>query len=196
MNKLIATLIAGAAIAALATPASAAQTAGGRVEAIVGWDHNRLDLDDFGFPDEDLGNDGIVFGIGAGYDFAVSPTASIGVDVEASESTADFDFVDGGDSAELAVGRDLYAGARATFAVSPSANLYVKAGYTNTRIRAELDVDGDIESDAANADGLRGGAGVQFAIGTSAYLSAEYRYSNYEAAYSRHQVVGGIGIRF
>ncbi|HEX8642249.1 MAG TPA: porin family protein [Allosphingosinicella sp.] len=196
MKKVISVLAAGVAFAALATPAAAAPTAGGRVEAIVGWDHNRLDLDDFGFADEDLSSDGIVFGVGAGYDFAVSPTASLGVDLEATESTADFDFVDGTDSAEISVGRDLYAGVRATFSVSPAANLYVKAGYTNARIRASADIDGDISSDSANADGLRGGAGVQFALGTSAYLSAEYRYSNYESGYSRHQVVGGIGFRF
>ena len=196
MKKLITTLVAGAAFAALATPAAAAPTAGGRVEAIVGWDHFSLGLDDFGFEDEDLSSDGIVFGVGAGYDFAVSPNASIGIDVEASESTADFDVTDGTDSAEISAGRDLYAGARVTFGVSPSTNLYLKAGYTNLRVRGRTEIDGDIEEEAANADGLRGGAGVQFAVGTNAYVGAEYRYSNYEGSVSRHQVVGGIGFRF
>jgi outer membrane immunogenic protein len=33
-------------------------------------------------------------------------------------------------------------------------------------------------------------------IGSSAYIGAEYRYSNYEADISRHQVAGTLGFRF
>ena len=193
MKKIISALVAGAAFAAFATPASA-EVSGGRIEAVVGWDHASVGLDDFGFND-DINSDGIVFGIGAGYDFGLSPTSSIGIDVEATESTADLDFTDGTDSAELAVGRDLYVGGRMTFAVSPSANVYVKAGYTNARVRAELEEGATVTSESANADGIRAGLGAQFAIGTNAYIGGEYRYSNYEADFSRHQAVLTLGFR-
>lgn len=190
MNKFVTTLAAGVALVAIAAPAHASNHSGGRIEALVGWDHPSLGLDDFGL-DGNINSDGIVFGIGAGYDFAVGPTASIGIDLEASESTADFDFDDGVDTAEIAAGRDLYVGGRATFVVSPTANVYVKAGYTNARFRAELNGN----SESANADGVRGGIGAQFALGGNAYVGGEYRYSNYEADLSRHQAVLTFGFR-
>ena len=89
MKKFVTILIAGTAVATFASPASAAM-AGGRVEALVGWDHGSIDLADFGF-DDSIDSDGVVFGIGAGYDFAVNATTSVGVDREATEATADLD---------------------------------------------------------------------------------------------------------
>ena len=196
MNKFVASLVAGTALFALAAPASAAVHTGARVEALVGWDHGSVDLgDDFGF-DADLNEDGVLFGLGAGYDFAVGPGASLGIDVEGSFSTADLDVVDGTDSAELDLGRDLYVGGRVTFPVSPTANVYLKAGYTNARIRATVESGGDIFTDSANADGIRGGIGAQFALSGRTYVGGEYRYSNYEADFSRHQVAAILGFRF
>ena len=191
MNRFAYVLVAGAALAGLAAPAAAATTSGGRVEAIVGWDHGSVSLDDFGINDS-VNADGILFGIGAGYDFAVSETASLGIDLEATESTADLEAGDPDDT-RISVGRDLYVGGRATFAVSPAANLYVKAGYTNARLKIS---DDSGFSASENGDGIRGGVGAQFMIGGNAYVGAEYRYSNYEADISRHQVVGNIGFRF
>ena len=195
MKKVMTVLIASAAFAALATPASAAVTSGARVEAIVGWDHGSVNFDDFG-ADLDVNGDGIVFGLGAGYDFAVGTGSSIGIDVEASESTADVDIVDGTDSAEISIGRDLYVGGRFTFAAGSNTNIYLKAGYTNARIRGTIDDGTTTVTDAANADGIRGGLGVQFGLGSNAYIGGEYRYSNYEADFSRHQAVATLGFRF
>jgi outer membrane immunogenic protein len=191
MNKIAYVLLGGAALAALAAPASAATVSGGRVEAIVGWDHGSISLDDFGI-DDSVNADGILFGIGAGYDFAVSDAASVGIDLEASESTADLEAGDVDDT-RISVGRDLYVGGRATFAVSSAANLYVKAGYTNARLKIS---DDNGFSASENGDGFRGGFGAQFMIGSNAYIGAEYRYSNYEADVSRHQVAGTLGFRF
>ena len=167
---------AAAAAFAVATPAMAqdVKTAptGVRVEALVGWDRPGID----GFHDN-----GVLFGVGAGYDFAVGNAVSLGVDVEATDSTASEDGV--------STGRDLYAGGRANFAVSPNANVYVKAGYTNARIKVE-------DFGAANGDGFRVGAGAQYGIGGKAYVGGEYRYSNYEAGFERHQVALTVGTRF
>ena len=194
MSKYISILAAGAALCAFATPASAAVT-GGRVEALAGWDHASIDFADFGFNDS-LNSDGVAFGVGLGYDFGVGSTASVGVDLEATDSTADLELAAAGDSADVSLGRDLYAGGRVTFAVSPVANVYVKAGYTNARVKATVVQAGTTTSDAANADGVRGGIGAQFAVGGNAYVGGEYRYSNYEADFSRHQAVATLGFRF
>lgn len=195
MKKSVILLLAAASAAAFATPAAAAPTSGARVEAVLGYDRASLDLEDFGF-DANIDRGGVVFGIGAGYDFPVGTAVSLGLDVEATESTADFNFAEGGDSADLDIGRDLYAGARLTFPVSPAANMYVKAGYTNLRVSATVVQNFDIFSDSANADGIRAGIGAQFMLGASAYLGGEYRYSNYEADLTRHQAVATLGFRF
>ena len=47
-----------------------------------------------------------------------------------------------------------------------------------------------------NLDGVRVGAGLQYAIGGKSYVGGEYRYSNYEADVSRHQLALTVGTRF
>jgi outer membrane immunogenic protein len=183
MKKIVTLCASAAAFAALATPAAAAAPNGGRIEAIVGYDSVSFDL---GAGDESTS--GILYGIGAGYDFAVGEKVSLGLDVEAADSNTDIDV--GAD--RVFAGRDLYAGARLTAALSDKANLYFKAGYTNARIGATVAG----VTDAANAEGIRGGIGLQFLVGKSMYVGGEARYSNYEAGLERIQGVANVGFRF
>lgn len=183
MKKILFATAASAAVLG-ATPAFAQEApvapTGPRVEAVVGYDRVKA-----------LGekDGGILYGIGAGYDFAVGSGVSLGADIEATDSTQK----EGDpDIAQVKAGRDLYAGGRVTFAVSPSANLYVKGGYTNARFKA---TDGEV-TDSANFDGFRIGAGGQLAVSGKAYVGAEYRYSNYEQGLSCNQVALTVGTRF
>lgn len=187
-------VLAAAAAAFVATPSLAAPVDGARVEAIIGWDNSQVDADPFGFGDVD--RDGFLYGVRAGYDFGVSDTLSIGVDAELTDSTADVDLVDGSDFVDVNIGRDIYVGARVTGAVSTNVNLYGMVGYTNTRISADARVGATTFSDAANADGIRAGVGAQYYVASNVFVGLEYRYSNYEAGYSRHQVAGTLGFRF
>ena len=180
------------ATTAIAAPAFAAPVSGGRVEALVGYDNINADLGPLG--EGDTG--GVLYGVGVGYDFALAPTASIGIDAEVTDATTDIEFTDGADSAEVSVGRDLYVGGRVTTAVSESFNLYGKLGYTNARIKARATIGGVTESEAANGDGIRAGVGGQFALGANSYVGTEYRYSNYEGGFERHQVAATVGFRF
>ena len=185
---------AATAVAVAATPA-AAQVAsapqGPRVEAVVGYDALRVDLEDFGV-DERLKDNDVFYGIGAGYDFAVSPGVSAGVDVEYTDSNNRRDFDDGEENVEISTGRDLYAGGRVTLPISAAANVYAKAGYTTLKIEGEVDgVD-----DSTKLDGYRLGAGAQFGIGGGAYVGGEYRFSDYEQDVSRHQFAVTLGTRF
>ena len=180
MNKFLYATAAAAAF--LGTTPALAQTApaGPRVEAVVGYDKVKALGESDG---------GALFGIGAGYDFPVSSTVSLGADVEATESTQK----EGDeDIAEVKAGRDLYAGGRVSVAVSPTANLYVKGGYTNARFKA---TDG-VDSFSENFDGYRLGAGGQLAVSGKAYVGGEYRYSDYEDGLKRHQVAMTVGTRF
>jgi outer membrane immunogenic protein len=182
MKKLVALCVSAAALAAVATPANAA-VSGGRIEAIVGYDNVRFDL---GTTNADTS--GVTYGVGVGYDFAVGKSVGLGIDLEAADSTADFE----AGTDRVAAGRDLYAGVRLTTALSDKANLYFKAGYTNARLKVETAT----LTDAANGDGVRAGAGIQFMLGEKMYVGGEYRYSNYEADLTRHQGVATLGFRF
>ena len=182
MKKILFVTAASAAFLS-ATPAlaqAAPAPAGPRVEAVVGYDRVKA-----------LGekDGGALFGIGAGYDVAVGPSLSLGADIEATESTQK---VGDEDIAQVKAGRDLYAGGRITYAVSPTANLYVKGGYTNAKFKA---TDG-VDSFSENFDGYRLGAGGQLALSGKAYVGAEYRYSNYEQGLARNQVAMTVGTRF
>ena len=190
MRKMTVLLAAAAALAS--APAFAAGITGPRVEAVIGWDNVRVDIEDLG----DGSRSGLVYGLGLGYDFGVGGNVALGIDAEITDSTADLDIVDGADRARLSAGRDLYVGGRVTTAATDKLNLYAKAGYTNARLKARVTTGGVTETDSGNADGFRAGVGAQYAVGSNAYLGAEYRYSNYEAGLSRHQVVGTLGFRF
>ena len=181
MKKILTLTFASAAVLA-ATPALAQDVTaptGARVEALVGYDKVKA-----------LGekDGGALFGIGAGYDYAVGNAVSIGADIEATESTQK----ESAGGIEVKAGRDLYAGGRVNFAVSPRANLYVKGGYTNARFKA----DDGVDSFSRNFDGYRLGAGGQLTLTGKTYVGSEYRYSNYEDGLSRHQVALTVGTRF
>ena len=179
-------------LALAATPALAqtvaAAPAGPRVEAVAGYDRSKINLSDFGV-DDSIKDTGVVYGVGAGYDIPLNGNVSVGADVEATKSTIKEDF---GAGTELEAGRDLYAGGRVSFGIADNSNVYVKAGYTNFRVKGEAAG----VSDSAKLDGYRLGAGAQFGLGGKAYVGGEYRYSDYESDLSRHQLVGTIGTRF
>lgn len=191
--KTITILAAASAVTAIAAPASAASISGPRVEIIAGYDAPDFDFDP---PGTDPKADGIVYGLGAGYDFAVGETVAIGIDLEASDSTAKLDFASAGDTWRFEAGRDLYAGLRFTAAASDRLNLYGKGGYTNAKVEASFTSPTFAEVIEGEADGFRVGLGAQYAVGGKAYVGAEYRYSNYDGSLSRHQAVAALGLRF
>ena len=180
----------------IATPAFAQESsphAGFRVEGIVGYDRADVAGD---------GTDGVLYGVGVGYDFQAG-NAIFGIEGEASDSTVDECVADAtipGDELCGTFGRDLYVGGRVGAVVGGNTLLYAKAGYTNARIGLDYE-DGTAATDpdfsvGTNLDGVRAGAGAQFDIGENTYLKTEYRYSNYEQGFDRHQVVAGFGLRF
>ena len=192
MKKFVTSVLA-TSVAFCATPAFAEVTSGARAEVMVGYDEVSIDLSDFGLANESQGD--VAYGVGLGYDFAVSPNAALGIDVEYSDSSAKFEYAVAPETLVASTGRDLYVGARATFAVSDSFNLYAKAGYTNARVKIVYDDGVTAISESGNGEGIRGGIGGQVSFG-KAYGFAEYRYSNYEAGISRNQGMVGLGIRF
>jgi len=167
--------------AAVATPALAQNTApaapsftGPRIEAHVGYDNVRIG--------SDLGHaDGVTFGAGAGYDFALGGSVIAGVEVNGDFSTADKFGID--------AKRDLDASVRIGTSLGTSGLIYAKVGYANARFGAS-------GVGSGNADGVRGAIGYEMMFGHGVYGKAEYRYTNYEAGISRNQGIVGVGYRF
>jgi outer membrane immunogenic protein len=177
-------IYAAAVLAAFAASPAFAQEArpgfsGFHVDAVAGYDNTNID---------GTHRDGLMYGIGAGYDFR-SHNVVFGIEGEIADSTVHEDA--GGDHFDAA--RDLYIGGRIGVVASPDVLVYAKAGYTNARVEFES---GGI-TDGTNVDGIRAGAGVEWHIRNSPVsLRAEYRYSNYELGVSRNQGVVGLSFRF
>jgi outer membrane immunogenic protein len=196
MRKLI---LAALAASAAATPAFAqdATFSGPRAEAIVGWDH---------VGDDSISNgtrDGVVYGGQIGYDYQAGK-AVFGIEGEVTGSTTK-DTATGvlvaGDSLRVSAGRDLYVGGRAGFVVGDRALIYAKGGYTNARFNTHyVSTTTDVE-DHETVGGWRVGAGAEVKLNDKVYLKGEYRYSKYDSEDAgidtgRHQVLGGVGVRF
>lgn len=163
----------------VAAPAVAqeADFSGPYVAAIVGYD-----IIDAGGGIENP--EGVAYGVNFGYDYQAG-SAVFGIEAEVAESTANIEVAD---IEVAAAGRDLYIGGRVGYVVGSRSLVYVKAGYTNAR--AESFGIGE------NVDGFRIGGGAETKFSTNLFGKVEYRYSNYEADVSRHQVVAGVGFRF
>lgn len=189
----------------LGSPIWAADFSGPRIEANIGWDHPRLkvDLDDLSAHGHD---DGVVYGGEAGYDLRFGRLvvgALAGIDGSSAKGCATTDPFRNC----LKQGRDWAVGARVGAVVAPRTLLYAKGEYTNVRLKDAFDGAGAL-STHDNRGGYRLGAGVEFALTSNVYVKGEYRYSDYghdriddgtdvgRADLSRHQVVGGVGLRF
>ncbi|MGH6998898.1 MAG: outer membrane protein, partial [Phenylobacterium sp.] len=155
MKRIVAAAVAATAFATPALAQDDAAYTGPRVEAIVGYDN--VGLPGVSNPD------GVLYGVGIGYDFEEAG-GIFGVEAEITDSTTKKTI--GG--AKLESDRDIYVGARVGDVVGPVL-LYVKVGYTNARI--------DVAGDGSNGNGVRAGAGVEYALGQNLYAKGEYRYS-------------------
>jgi outer membrane immunogenic protein len=213
---LVASLLAGATVA---TPALAQDVnptfTGPRVEAILGYDHVGAGSDfdnDNGRDDQSI--DGLLYGVGVGYDVNLG-SAVVGVEGEYTDSTAKSDRYDPTDQfgfGRVSQGRDLYVGARAGILADPATLVYVKGGYTNSKLNVLAGNTNETTDTAFKLDGWRIGGGVERAINANTFAKVEYRYSNYtdgkldfpNGATSerfnidtdRHQVVASVGWRF
>lgn len=135
-----------------AGPSADKAATGLRVEAIAGYEDTSFDSVRNG--------DGLLYGIGAGYDIAAG-RFRFGLEAEASDSTSKLCTTAGGNPFCSTAGRDLYGGVRAGGMISGSVLLYAKAGYTNFRQTTRFTPPGGTTELRLHpeSDGLRLGAG-------------------------------------
>ena len=218
-------VLAAAGIAAIAAAPAFAQSApdtsdksfnGPRAGIILGYDRVQPGQIPNSAIDDSNSADGLVYGGDVGYDVQTNSGFVFGVEGEVTGSTSK---VTNNPSAAGALGygrvkagRDLYAGARVGYAVTPRTLIYAKGGYTNQRLDLVASNGTTETGQHFNLDGWRAGAGVEEAVGRNAYVKLEYRYSNYGNARlefpnggntsnfsvdtDRHQLVAGVGVRF
>jgi outer membrane immunogenic protein len=235
-------LSAGTLLAAsigFATPALAQSDdtpfTGFKVEAITGYDDEGVDFNDDVFGGGKNSQSGWMYGIGVGYDYQTGPWV-FGAEGEWSDSTASRDETLSGlrpanpiagvplptavtTSLEGKAGADIYIGARAGYTVMPNFLVYLKGGWSFSKI--EIDGAGTDNGvpftfdEHVSVDGFRLGVGGEYQVTPNIYVKGEYRYSNYnngdldvrgsdvnlDPLFSgidivRHQFVVGVGFRF
>jgi outer membrane immunogenic protein len=160
-------LLAAVAAFAAAAPAAAQDTAVAEAATFTG---PRIGLN-IGFADEDIfGTEAFTYGAEVGYDADLGG-AVLGASVELQDSND--------------TGRDLGVSARLGAKVGSSGLIYATGGYTNLKV-----------FDGLKLDGYRVGVGGELALGGTAFVKLEQRYSNYELGAEIYQTVLGVGVRF
>lgn len=218
----LAALAAAVAVPAMAQDAPAPTRSQGeiiftgfRVEGHVGYSHanvqlfNRDDFPDLAAIDNDAGSDGVMLGVGVGYDVDLAGLvvgAEAGIDWTLGDSRLQVGDVD--TEVKLDYGRDIEVGARVGKRIGRNLLLYAKGGYTNLRVNARgtglIDFDGVGDGGfraSGNLDGWRVGGGAEVALpagflGGAAYGKLEYRHSEYDADVSKDEALLALGFRF
>ena len=168
MKTVIFAAIAAACVSAPAFAQDAAPFTGPRAGVTLGYDNAG---------DED----GFAYGVTAGYDLALAPRITGGVEVSLGDTTV-------GDSG-VEISRDLAASLRLGFIATPRVLAFGKVGYATTRIET-LGV-------GAAFEGVRFGGGLEFAATPNTYISAEYQRTEYEQNIGgRDAAMVGVGFRF
>lgn len=202
---------------ALETPAG-----GVRLELVAGWDRPVMRLQgtlqtvDKSYQAEmTAGKSGASYGGEVGYDYATSQATFIGAYAGVAGSTARFcTSILGGDAYCARAGRNLTLGLRAGL-MSRGVAFYAKGGWSNAQIHERYTVDLHPEfnaEDSTTGDGFHVGLGLQARLPGHAYAKVEYVFTNYNGAeaqvvgngyrvtgkldYDRHQISGGLGVRF
>lgn len=202
-------ILAACTMIGLATSSAQAQSTGLRVEATTGYDV--LTSSDIYEGADDVVPDtlrGLRIGIAAGYDMALAPRVTIGVEAGLGTTvsgavTSRYD----GNTLSLDAGRDIDLSARIGVALLPGTLVFAKAGYANSRSTADLrelvGSDVDVTEYGSNGSGIRLGGGIEQALGGRLYAKAEYRWTRYgdddiqyQSSTRRHQVLLGVGMRF
>lgn len=143
--------------------------------------------------------EGVAFGGAVGYDFSLTDNWFAGVEGSIDDSTTEAcasDLFYLGDKLCAKTGRDLSAVARLGTKLGEKSQVYVLGGYTNARLKVTYNDGEATYSEADNGDGFRLGAGYRLNLSENMFGKLEYRYSNYEGDFSRHNALVAVGMSF
>ena len=179
---------------------------GTHVEALIGYDRVSSGIDG-----ASGSIDGLSYGAGFGHDFQFDRMV-IGFGSEYAGTTTDLRERSATRSTYLRPGGDFYIGGRFGYVAAPRTMVYVKGGFTSTRLRFQSDDTlNPTYEDRPKVSGYRIGLGVEQKLSRGAFVEAEYRYSNYDTVtvtdpagvtfsrnidLDRSQLTLGVGFRF
>ncbi|WP_159753779.1 outer membrane protein [Sphingomonas sp. 8AM] len=178
--------------AAMPAAAQVAPFEGARVEALVGYDHVGT---------REIKLEGLSLGGLVGYDWQ-NGNAVYGFEAEVDGNTTRKTSINDGERLTSKANTEGYVGGRVGYALSSSALVYGKAGYTIGRFRDDYR---DANSSGylhVVAKGFRLGAGIEYKLSRAAYLKGEVRASHYGddrtlgGGLWREQALVGFGVRF
>ncbi|WP_321395345.1 porin family protein [Emcibacter sp.] len=182
-------LFALAGVAALSTATAAFAEENSFAGPYVGVEVGYNDLD-FDAGTANVGANGFNYGLFAGYRYQVGSSLLLGLEARAGESTASL----GDETASIDAGRQL--GVDATIGTTLGTNNNILAfafvGYENARLTANV----GNESDAADMDGIRFGAGTEYAFTKNLSVRATLAYTDYESDVSNIQILTGLVYNF
>ena len=163
----------------------------------------------------------LTYGVELGYDVQLGAGlvlgAYAGADLSDNEVCSE---LMGDDLACAGLERTFTIGARAGVPLGETSLLFVKGGYSNGKFDADYDGDvtdnddeepGEIERFSEKRGGYHLGGGLELGLTRRLYAKAEYVYTNFgsrsyllgdpdepglDVSADRHQVMGGIGLRF
>lgn len=181
-------------LALMASPVTAAEFIGPRVEGVIGWDQQRFG-DSFRLGDNDR-NGALGYGFALGYDAALGDSLIAGVEGGILFADRGLRYGTDDDGGQFRPRRDLELSARVGAKIAERALLYGKIGYTNFEIREGISSAGVDSSQSYKLDGLRLGAGIEVPIGPYTYLKTEYRFSDYARDVQKNDILTGFGVRF
>jgi outer membrane immunogenic protein len=224
LKLLLAATAAFAAVPAQAQDEAVADFTGPRIEGHVGWDRVGLQnrdvrqfggRGDFGPSDQD---NGFIGGGELGFDAQIGGIvlgAYVGADFSEAEERIETDFV------HLRADRNLYAGARAGFALSPGVMVYGKGGLSRGNLDVRFLANAPVaiqnafnNDDIEERDGWHFGGGIEMNMGSMFYGRFDYMHTRYERIplgslgrggttspvyeqrFTRNQVTAGVGLRF
>lgn len=181
-------MVAVAAFACIPGAAVAQDFDGFRAEARLGWETPTVSDDGDVYKIES----DISYGAEIGYDFKASEKVVVGP--YATYEFSNVNLCDGTDC--ISEDGTFAAGLRGGLAVSGSALIYAKLGYSKIKISASSAGLTGSDSD----DGIGGAIGANFAFGKNVYGLVEANYADYGSFYGvnlqRRHVAAGIGVRF
>jgi len=192
MRAVLLSLAAGAAV--VATPAFAETFAGPYVGVEAGLDNYELQGSDVfaaGDKYDGLSGNGAVVGVFAGYDIPLG-NQFIGIEANASLSGAKMTYDDTFDSLRLKAKESFGVSARIGTMLNDNTGLYAKAGWVNTKFKANLNGFTDSDRD----DALALGAGLETRVGGNASIRLEYTYADYADELRNNQIRAGVAFRF
>ncbi|MBB3955581.1 outer membrane protein [Novosphingobium sediminicola] len=196
MKSVIYTAVAAVALAAVAAPAAAnAQSFTGPFVGVQGgWEEN-----DVRNPGTALGvtplaqtSDTGTLGVFMGYDHEVYPRIVVGAQAEVNfPISSRF----GNGLAAISPKRSVDLSLRAGYLVTPKTLAYVRGGYSNTLVGANI---GNLHS-SDDRDGWLLGGGVERKLTDKVSARLEYRYTDFSEGngkFDRHQIMAGVAYRF